>query len=714
MKYKSIILALLFVIGIADGYSRVLPGQRDVVSSETSESTKRKAESEEKTYMPTLIKIDDEDEISQLEADGVEIWRRRGNILLALVPRVTANKLKAKQPERRIELGRKNYPALDKALSFNNAFKILTGEGFSKDYQGRGVVVGICDIGFDPVHPAFMSADGKTSRIRKLTHYEETKGIRNEMTTIEEYAAWKTDDADARHATHVAGILAGACDSEGYRGVAAEADIVISVSECYDVGLLCGAEDIIDYAKEQGKPCVINISMGNYTGPHDGTSLFSQYVDLMAEDAVVCLSAGNEGARNNALRVKFSDTQKEMKYRLANYRWTQFDMYGYTDLWSSTSQNIKIQPVVYDEYHQKILYELPEIEVTDGTLWGVTTTEPVEYEIKDETLSEYFNGWLAISGEIWPDNNRMNVLVQYDMHTTEVSPAGPWAIYNLAFIVKGENGAVIDCYADGVMTFLKPMPGTNQKPSPYMSISDLACGKNVISVGMHNTRGETPSLGAGVITADNIAGIVNPNSSYGTLDDGRVMPLTVAPGADIISACSLPWLEAHPDQRDYCAASGKWEYGDYYWTRDCGTSMASPYVAGFIACMMEVNPLLKISDVQSIIAKSNRHDYSDEENPRHGQGWFDPISAMAEVQRGIQVNVVDAERPTINILLDKDRIIVNGEGELVMELYSANGILLKRLCGVGQFSCSKSEIFQNGIGIVKASDNSGVVVKKIK
>lgn len=58
--------------------------------------------------------------------------------------------------------------------------------------------------------------------------------------------------------------MAGNGAGSPYVGIARDADIVVSTSTLTDVGLLAGVEDIIDYAKEVGKPCVINLSMGNY------------------------------------------------------------------------------------------------------------------------------------------------------------------------------------------------------------------------------------------------------------------------------------------------------------------------------------------------------------------------------------------------------------------------------------------------------------------
>ena len=165
-------------------------------------------------------------------------------------------------------------------------------------------MAGFCDVGFDPLHPTFLDKNG-VSRVKRITQYIENKGLRIVVEGDEAYEEWGTDDSDNYHATHVGGIMAGNGAGSPYVGIARDADIVVSTSTLTDVGLLAGVEDIIDYAKEVGKPCVINLSMGNYIGAHDGTSLFSQYLDMCAEDAIIVLSSGNEGIQTQR-KAKFT------------------------------------------------------------------------------------------------------------------------------------------------------------------------------------------------------------------------------------------------------------------------------------------------------------------------------------------------------------------------------------------------------------------------
>ncbi len=261
------------------------------------------------SYIPRLVKIQSESEVDSLREQGVDVLRRRGDILLCFFPNPQT---RSNEPAIR---PRPIAPALDVAKSYYDAGSIQSGDGFGTPYTGKGVVVGICDVGIDPLHPTFLDADGR-SRIKRVVHYIEGDGLRIQLEGDDDYLEWQTDNPEEYHATHVCGILAGNGAGSPYSGVAPDADIVATVSTLSEVGLLAGVEDIIDYAKEVGRPAVINISVGSYTGAHDGSSLFSQYLDMCAEDAIIVMSSGNEGTHYNSLVSSFSSDSPSVAVRL--------------------------------------------------------------------------------------------------------------------------------------------------------------------------------------------------------------------------------------------------------------------------------------------------------------------------------------------------------------------------------------------------------------
>ena len=123
---------------------------------------------------------------------------------------------------------------------------------------------------------------------------------------------------------------------------------------------------------------------------------------------------------------------------------------------------------------------------------------------------------------------------------------------------------------------------------------------------MYNNRNFMPSLGVGEVSTGYTAGEVCRHSGYGTLLDGTVLPHTIAPGEPLVSALSGAWAACHPDQLSgYASALTDFTGHPAYWIADGGTSMSSPYVAGTIACWLEANPNLDMTDVKDIVAITN-------------------------------------------------------------------------------------------------------------
>lgn len=650
--------------------------------------------------IPAVVKIYDESEIKEYEEAGVIIERRRGDILLCYFPESDDDIIvipNAGNPDREAESdtktrgmdddravkktsakgrrfidprGRINKPTLDEAVRFFNASDIQSGKGFESGYSGKGIVVGLCDIGFDPLHPTFLDDNGK-SRVKRITHYKEYEGIRSVIEGDEAYKEWKTDTLEENHATHVAGILAGGGARSPYRGIAYDADIVASVCQLTDFGLLMGVEDIIDYAKEVGKPAVINLSMGNYTGAHDGTSLFSQYLDMCADDAIIVLSAGNAGNQTNTLSYKFEKSDK-VEFRLGNSAWDQKKMYGITDIWNVTDRPVKVSIGIYDDENYRKVHEFESHLLRD---W-----ETVKYEwdpdnpvLPDLTL----DGYLMLTGGIDPENGRYELAILYDYESSRLVGSG-WAKDVVYVKIEGENGDEIDVFADGSYTRLMGVQGSPD-PNSGMSISDLVCGHRVVSVGMYANRSSVPvnKLNSqGDITGFELKAEGREPlqtviySSYGTLRDGRQLPLTVAPGNRLVSSYSRPYRDVHPLESYYLDENG------VPWIAMGGTSMASPYVAGYIATWLQAIPGLTPENVLEMIAKSNTHDIPDPENPRNINGYFNPVKAL---RFALENNGIDQIVDPSYVLLPDDLVdIFNLSGMKVYSGYAAGADSLQK------------------------------------
>lgn len=110
-----------------------------------------------------------------------------------------------------------------------------TGQNSKNNLTGQGVIVAIVDSGIDYAHPDFRNSDGST-RILELwdqnldTIYdsEDINRALEQATEAERYAIVPSQDRSG-HGTHVAGIAAGngRASNGRYRGVAFESDLLV-------------------------------------------------------------------------------------------------------------------------------------------------------------------------------------------------------------------------------------------------------------------------------------------------------------------------------------------------------------------------------------------------------------------------------------------------------------------------------------------------------
>ena len=170
--------------------------------------------------------------------------------------------------------------------------------------------MGIVDAGFDYTHPAFRHPVDGSLRIARVweqgtesfegCHAPEGFGYGIEMTEAADILRAQADATINSHGTHVAAIASGSDTyMEGtWQGTAPGADIVLvslDQSVTTQADITNAVQYIFDYATEVGKPCVVNLSLGNHDGPHDGTSFFDRMADGMQGPGRLIVGAAGAG-----------------------------------------------------------------------------------------------------------------------------------------------------------------------------------------------------------------------------------------------------------------------------------------------------------------------------------------------------------------------------------------------------------------------------------
>lgn len=650
MRILKLFLTLFLCLGAVtnvygDARSRL------AVSKMTRQAAQRAAKApadgtKQRLYAPVIVEFDGDKGLEQLR-DSLEavILYTRQNMALTYIPRDKMSGLGGKNYVDRYSVGRTATRNCDVSRRASGISSLQAMQPLP--YDGTGVVAGICDTGFDPEHIAFRD------RLGMMSVYVDSLAVRRVWapgSALDNGAELTTDNAEESHATHVMNILGGGFKGNPYYGGAPGAELAVSCSQLSDVALLAGIEDIMAYAREQGKPCVINLSVGEYLGPHDGTDLVNRYLDLLGQEALIVFSAGNNGSGKFGFRHTLGDASPGHSDGLptvgtmfeSTRTWAGHEVEGATDIWSHDDRDFDIRFVVSDQTTYRTVWRGPWYGPSvSGQTEGEFSfsTEDFPELAKLMTVSAVHGYWETDKG-----NGRFNLSFDHQSDTDKYIPGTEWARYTMGWEVRGQAGTTVDAYCDGVQTFMRQYGTVGMiDGSTDMSISNLCCGRAVLGVGAWNSRNTVPEWNTDTeerlgFEVDRVAGW----SSYGTLIDGRRLPDICAPGNTVVSAMSDFYLQKYPETKTaYRQTVGGREYA---WYEQCGTSMASPAAAAVLALWCQAYPQLDMATARRIITETARRDFTDIDDPRWGNGAIDAVAgldALREHYAGVADITVD-------------------------------------------------------------------------
>lgn len=649
-------LSLTGNIALGRVVSPYLTGKTRAVSvSQTKDGPLR--QQEESRFIPLIIKLSDPD--ATLPSSVVELYRR-GPFVLAYVPRDIIEEISALGVVSRLEGGQVCVPVLDQARLFTGFPEIAAASGLPMEYTGKGVVTGFTDTGFDPNHPAFRDPATGKSRVALLTDYGLSPDEMVRLETPEEIAGWDTDDSEQWHATHVAGIMAGGYKGNPYQGIATESEIVATTSALYDALLLAGMEDVVGYARKVGKPAVINMSVSASLGPHDGTSLFCQYLELLSKEATICISAGNDGFRVGSLDGVFPNDCSTAASVFDILTWDPAKSEGYIDVWSDNSMPFGLAVIVIDLQNEKVVAreEFPAGQAGNPE-WTYTigsSTECLSEAGADSStgsvsseFARYLKGIMTVTTEINPENGRFNALAYLKVENLPEADGQLSQRYLVGLEISGKKGQKVNAYTSENFRF-REVP--EYQKFVYIggdgTINDFVTGKGVIGVGAMCSRNRWPQLNGeeGVGYYDYKVGEIAQFSSFSTRAVNGRLPDIDAPGAWLVSSVSTPYMESHPGQIPTASVAENIDGRDYYWKYACGTSMSSPYVAGICALWLQADPEITSSEIKETMLATAVAPTIDPANPRWGRGVLDSYEGLRSIVSGAGVGTVRQDRVT--------------------------------------------------------------------
>ena len=521
----------------------------------------------------------------------------------------------------RIEMGRPVYPDLDVSTVEINAKPLHSG---SSPLTGANVVVGIIDSGFDYRHHAFRFSGGGS---RVLNIWDQSLTVRAQRpgdpfqeaappefpTVGVEYTQGQIDQAIGASApstwcarsttrrvtarTSRASPRATAARRARSRTRRARAPTPTSASPPPPPSSswsMCSIRTSSRSAEPRtssnavryifirasqldngaGRPCVINISQGDNLGPHDGTSLVEQTIDLelAAPRRAVVKSAGNEGAANHhamsetpipaggSLPITFSVPAGDMTNRHMECWYN-----GITSL-DVTLRAPGVPPTVSNPVHP-----------------GVTAPPFITNPLA--TAANQVPATIT-SSDLVLDNGDKQITVDF------APPAGvaiPNGTYTITFTNTGTAPATVHCWLNRSASGEATPVFTNHRTRSH-TISIPGTAASVITVASYAAEKFTTKSGA-ITDVGNLA----DSSSRGPTRTGGQKPDIAAPGVAITAARANSVAGCCCD----CCYT--------FYVDKNGTSMAAPHVAGVIALMFQRNRTLDTAAIRTALTSTARN-----------------------------------------------------------------------------------------------------------
>lgn len=566
---------------------------------------------------------------------GGRVIDRSGDIFIVVLPVSKLDELSDLPYVHRLEAGAPCSLDMDTTTLVVNAKPASEGVGLPQAYTGKGVVMGIMDVGFDLTHPTFYSSDLSEYRIKAFWDFlsPDTDGsstvVGREFTNRDDilYQAYSTDGLDQTHGTHTLGSAAGSGYNTAYSGFATGSDIcavsnfvgedlnLISPSDYYMFTTATdalGFKYIFDYASSVGRPCVASFSEGYYPQYSADDSLFSEYLGrLTGPGRIIVASAGNE-----AYMQKYID-KPENKRAAGAF----IDINGSGAcfvLHTDGALNLHLLG-----YHGSV----PDT-FTIGFPVAVADT-PMVFR---HTLPD--GERLDVAVESWPSSPPGVTNYQLDITCTanfrKVCPIA--AVLDGYGTMAGMRSVCRAQFANGLAdSRWSDADNTHCVHAPACFDCVIAVGATVHRTGYTNYLGEyldySPSDGRTAVRAE--------YSSIGPTLDGRIKPDVVAPGSNIISSYSSYYLEHHPNANDINCDVAHFDFDGrtYAWNGNSGTSMSTPIVAGAVALWLEAKPDLTPADIKELLGRTARRPEPEMEYPNnvYGYGEIDVYRGLLDI-----------------------------------------------------------------------------------
>ena len=645
---RSIVTLLVLMLStfIADAqkpdYSKLSTWVRHITYRQESGSGLQKQNKKVQDLLPqkdknrlcAFVKTHD-NSTNTLTEHGCKVLAKIGNVIIADIPISQIASLSNDKSIERIEANHGMTALMDTTVLLIGANHAHDGLNLPQAFTGKGVIIGVQDVGFDLTHPTFYSRDLTEYRIKTLWDQLSTDTVNSEMYVGQVYNgkndllkyAHSRDNLLITHGTHTSGTAAGSGYDSRYKGVAFESDIcLVNNAVTTDLPLIdsvdvykytyatdvLGFKYIFDYADSVGKPCVISFSEGSHQDLRGDDLLYYEALNsLLTPGHIIVASAGNEGTQTS-LVPKPSGTESAGTYIMSSSR--------NIIVTAETTDDINFRLLVYNNRELPDTLVVNSCDITsaeDSTYIASLQTSGGEYSIELHAFPSCYEPTKTAFDIIFtaPDIAGTNVPMWFEMEGEQAD--------SRMLIVSGYF------YNSKLKTRIGNAVNGNNIHSPSSAPAVICVGATSHRHVYYNYLGER------LEPTTFIDGLRAPYSSMGPTIDGRIKPDVVAPGTNVIASYSSYYLEANPDAHDIESDVEHFDFNGrtYAWNANTGTSMSTPVVAGTIALWLQANPQLTTNDVMELLRKTCIHPEPSLTYPnnQYGHGAIDAYRGLLHI-----------------------------------------------------------------------------------
>lgn len=489
-------------------------------------------------------------------------------------------------------------------------YNIITGRNVNETtLTGKGTVIAILDSGVDYIHPDFRNADGST---RILAYWDQSlpfihnhfsinnpynlgiifseEDLNQLLTGANNFSFFDSSiptalgsaseslspsEDSSGHGTHIAGICAGngRVSNGKNQGVAPESSLIVvklknDASSVYSdyANLMMAVDFAVRFTNSLFLPLSINISYGSNDGSHTGNSLLELFMEQVSfyGKNIISVATGNEGRTRRHSSLNIGSSLTKSSHKKS---------LSFTIAPGERSLYLEIWQVFADDFSYELLAPSGSQSFTFPATPGIYT-----YMIADTTI------YLTINNPT-PYQPFRQYFLSFNPNTSFIT-SGTWTLR----ITSIPTGKIVD--------------GRLQLWLPSKDATNSATGFTTPSSDMTFTIPSTASSVISVSGYDSSLDIFASFSGQGFSNTMYTKPDLCAPAVNILST-----------------APG----GGY--TIQTGTSMASPFVAGAAALLMQYgivqgnDPFLYGEKLKAYLWKSARALPAFSEYPNEKIGW---------------------------------------------------------------------------------------------